>query len=71
MSKAWQAYTMHVLDAIAKIRWIEQRGNIKALLDFSGTTVVRDNAAVSEGVGAALITLKTLFTHKYIHIALP
>ncbi len=28
MSKAWQAYAMHVIDTIAKIRRIEQRGDI-------------------------------------------
>jgi hypothetical protein len=27
MSKAWQAYALHVLDAIAKVRRIQQRGN--------------------------------------------
>jgi uncharacterized protein with HEPN domain len=28
MSKAWQAYALHVLDAIAKVRRIQQRGNL-------------------------------------------
>ena len=28
MSKAWQAYAAHVLDAIEKIRRIQQRGDI-------------------------------------------
>jgi hypothetical protein len=28
VSKAWQPYARHVLDAIAKIRRIEQRGDI-------------------------------------------
>ena len=28
MNKAWQAYTAHVLDAIEKIRRIQQRGDI-------------------------------------------
>ncbi len=28
MSKAWRAYALHVLDAIAKVRRIQQRGNL-------------------------------------------
>ena len=28
MNKAWQAYAAHVLDAIEKIRRIQQRGDI-------------------------------------------
>lgn len=28
MSKGWQAYAQHILDAIARIRLIESRGNI-------------------------------------------
>lgn len=28
MSKAWHAYALHVLDAIAKVRRIQQRGNL-------------------------------------------
>jgi uncharacterized protein with HEPN domain len=28
MSKSWQAYALHVLDAIAKVRRIQQRGNL-------------------------------------------
>ncbi len=28
MSKAWQAYALRVLDAIAKVRRIQQRGNV-------------------------------------------
>ena len=28
MSKSWQPYALHVLDAIAKIRRIQERGNL-------------------------------------------
>ncbi len=28
MSKAWHAYALHVLDAIAKVRRIQERGNL-------------------------------------------
>jgi uncharacterized protein with HEPN domain len=28
MSKAWQAHALHILDAIAKVRRIQQRGNL-------------------------------------------
>ncbi|WP_217318877.1 hypothetical protein [Rhodanobacter sp. B05] len=28
MSKAWQAYAQHILDAIEKIRRIQQRGDL-------------------------------------------
>jgi uncharacterized protein with HEPN domain len=28
MSQSWQAYALHVLDAIAKVRRIQQRGNL-------------------------------------------
>jgi uncharacterized protein with HEPN domain len=60
MSKAWQAYALHVLDAIAKVRRIQQRGNLvddEVLYDAA----LRNLQTLSEATQMLPDTLKALY----------
>ncbi len=60
MSKAWRAYALHVLDAIAKVRRIQQRGNLvddEVLYDAA----LRNLQTLSEATQMLPDELKTLY----------
>ncbi len=60
MSKAWRAYALHVLDAIAKVRRIQQRGNLvddEVLYDAA----LRNLQTLSEATQMLPDSLKALY----------
>ena len=60
MSKAWRTYALHVLDAIAKVRRIQQRGNLvddEVLYDAA----LRNLQTLSEATQMLPDELKTLY----------
>ncbi len=60
MSKAWRAYALHVLDAIAKVRRIQQRGNLaddEVLYDAA----LRNLQTLSEAIQMLPDDLKALY----------